>query len=379
MQMRVLHVGCLLDPHARRAEALLEAWPTLGAVAEAVAGAGAEVVVLHAAHRDEVVERGGVTYHFVAESPLARVPGTRTSAGVLPFRLLRAAAALRPDVVHLHGLAFPIHARALARLGRPLLVQDHADRPPARGRVPVHRWGFARVAATAFTAREQAAPFHAAGLLPASARIFEIPESSSRFSPGDQAAARAATGVHGEPALLWVGRLDGNKDPLTILDALARAAPRLPDPHLWCCFTDAPLLGAVRARIATDPRLAGRVHLLGRVPHEEVEALCRAADFLLLGSEHESCGYAVVEALACGATPILSDIPPFRALTGGGAVGALVPRGDAEGFAEALVALSSMPRAPLRDRAAAHFRRHLSFAALGDRLLQAYTQLVGGA
>jgi hypothetical protein len=28
--MRVLHVGCLLDPHARPAAALLEAWPTLG-------------------------------------------------------------------------------------------------------------------------------------------------------------------------------------------------------------------------------------------------------------------------------------------------------------------------------------------------------------
>jgi glycosyltransferase involved in cell wall biosynthesis len=374
--MRVLHVGCHLDPRARRAAALLDAWPTLGAVAEAVAGAGAEVVVLQAAHRDEVVERGGVTYRFVAEPPLARIPGTRTAAGVVPFRLLRAAAALRPDVVHLHGLAFPIHARGLAGLGRPLLVQDHADRPPPRARVPMHRWGLARVAAAAFTAREQAEPFHAAGLLPGSARVLEIPESSSRFSLGDPAAARAATGLRGDPALLWVGRLDGNKDPLTVLDALARAAPRLPDPHLWCCFTEAPLLDAVRERIAAEPRLAGRVHLLGRVPHEEVEALCRAADFLLLGSERESCGYAVLEALACGATPILSDIPPFRALTGRGAVGALVPRGDAQGFADALVALASAPRAALRERAVAHFRRNLSFAALGDRLLRAYARLV---
>jgi glycosyltransferase involved in cell wall biosynthesis len=374
--MRVLHVGCLLDPHARPAAALLEAWPTLGAVAEAVAGAGAEVVVLQAAHRDEVVERGGITYRFVSESPLARIPGTRTSAGALPLRLLRAAAALRPDVTHLHGLAFPIHARGLAALGIPILVQDHADRPPPRRRIPVHRWGLAHIAAAAFTAREQAEPFHAAGLLPSSARVFEIPESSSRFSPGDPAAARAATGLHGDPALLWVGRLDGNKDPLTVLDALARAAPRLPDPHLWCCFTDAPLLGPVRGRIAADPRLTGRVHLLGRVPHDEVETLCRAADFLLLGSERESCGYAVLEALACGATPILSDIPPFRALTGRGAVGALVPRGDADGFADALVTLAALPRAGLRERAAAHFRRNLSFAALGERLDRAYAQLV---
>jgi glycosyltransferase involved in cell wall biosynthesis len=132
----------------------------------------------------------------------------------------------------------------------------------------------------------------------------------------------------------------------------------------------------VRGRIAADPRLTGRVHLLGRVPHDGVETLCRAADFLLLGSERESCGYAVLEALACGATPILSDIPPFRALTGRGAVGALVPRGDADGFADALVTLAALPRAGLRERAAAHFRRNLSFAALGERLVRAYAQLV---
>lgn len=371
----MLFVGCHLDARRRGAEELLEAWPTLGGVAEAVEGAGGEVTVVQAAHADEELLRDGVRYRFVAESPLARVPGTHSSAGLLPLRLLRAAAASAPDVVHLNGLAFPLHARALAALRRPVLVQDHADRPPAR-RIPLHRWGFARVAGAAFTAREQASEFRAPGLLPATARIFEIPESSTRFSPGDPAAARAETGVHGDPALLWVGRLDANKDPVTILDALSLARGRLPDPHLWCCFTDAPLLPDLRARLAADADLAARVHLFGAVPHDRVQALCRAADFLLLASRREGSGYAAIEALACGTTPILSDIPSFRALTGRGAVGALVPVGDARGFADALVALAGFSRPALRERAALHFRRQLSFSAVGSRLMDAYRQIL---
>ncbi|MBV9775145.1 MAG: hypothetical protein JO040_14425, partial [Gemmatimonadetes bacterium] len=144
--MRVLQVGCALDPRRRGGEELLEAWPTLPAVARAVSRAGAEVVVLQAAHADAVVERDGVTFRFVAEPRIARVPGTRGPAGVLPLRLARAAAVLKPEVIHLGGLAFPLHARALATSGVPVLARDHASAPPARN-AAVHRWGHARVAA----------------------------------------------------------------------------------------------------------------------------------------------------------------------------------------------------------------------------------------
>ncbi|MBX6365164.1 MAG: glycosyltransferase family 4 protein [Gemmatimonadetes bacterium] len=371
--MRVLHVGCELDRERRNAAALLDAWPTLLDVARAAADAGVQVEILQAAHRDEVVERDGIRCHFVAEPGLLRAPGTRGAAGVVPFRMARRAAALGPEVVHVNGLAFPLHARALAAVlpRAALLFQDHGDVPPAR-RQRLHAWGLAFADGVCFAAREQARPFVDAGVLPGDVAIFEVPESSTRFTPGSRAAARAATGVHGDPALLWVGRLDANKDPLTVLDALSRALPLLPDPHLWCAFGDAPLLPAVRARLDAEPALAARVHLLGRVPHAEVEALARAADLLLLASHREGCPFAVIEALACGATPLLSDIPAHRALTGRGAVGALFPPGDAAALADALVAWSGRNRALLRRAAREHFERELSFAAVGRKLADAY-------
>ena len=375
--IRVVHVGCVLDVARRGGAELLAAWPTLGDVAAAVRASGADVSVVQAAHRDERLTLAGVEYHFVTEARLARPAGDRRPGAVLPFRLARAVAALTPDVIHVNGLAFPLHLRALTRAAprAAMLVQDHADRPPRRLRWLARR-AFRVVDGVSFTAREQAEPFLEAGILRAGTRIFEVPESSTHFRPGDRAAAGAALGIHGDPAVLWVGHLDANKDPLTILDAVALALESLPGLHLWCCFGKAPLMGAVRARLAADPALAERVHLLGTLLHAQVELACRAADFLLSGSRRESSGYAVIEALACGVTPIAADIPAFRALLGRGAIGALAPCGDAQAFAAHLVNLARSDRDYLRRRARAHFERVLAFPVIGARLAAAYRELI---
>jgi hypothetical protein len=73
-------------------------------------------------------------------------------------------------------------------------------------------------------AAAQAEPFQRFNLLARAVQLFEIPESTSTFLPGDRAAARAATGLHGDPAVLWVGHLDRNKDPLTVLEGVGEAA-----------------------------------------------------------------------------------------------------------------------------------------------------------
>lgn len=360
-RLRVVQVNCVIDEAARAPGELLDAWPTLPAIAEATAAAGAEVTVVQASRFDATDERAGVSYMFVHE------PRLRGVAGCAPWRLARAVRGLRPDVIHLNGLDFPFHARALAALGVPMLVQDHASTPwPRLGRL--RRWGHARAAAFAFTAETQAEPFVAAGELAATARVFAIPESSSRFTPGDRAAERAETGVHGDPALLWVGRLDANKDPLTILRAARLALAQLPGLHLWYVFAGGPLLAEVEAMLHFDPILAGRFHLIGAVPHARVETLLRASDLFVLGSGREGSGYALIEAMACGVAPVVSRIPSFAALTGDGAIGALAPRGDVEAFAAAIVRVWREPAANVR----AHFDRHLSFEAVGRRLVAAY-------
>jgi glycosyltransferase involved in cell wall biosynthesis len=367
--MRITHVNVVRPRWRPDPDALLEAWPTLGDVAHAVARTGAAVTVIQPFHRAAEIERNDVRFRFISEPAL---PGRAT--GCMPWRLAKAVRDCDPDVIHVNGLDFPLHIRALCGLGRPVLVQDHSSRAHIRPRR--RRWGLAKAAGVAFTDVRQAEPFAAFDCFAECTRIFAIAESSTRFGPGDRLAARGVTGLHGDPAILWVGRLDPNKDPLTILDAVAAALPALPGLQLWCCFHEQPLLPAIETRLARSADLAAHVHLLGQVPHRWIELLCQAADFFMLASQHESAGYALIEAIACGATPIVSDIPSFRHLTAEGRIGALVPLGDADGFARALIDLASQPQDRLRQAAIDHFERNLSFEAVGRALHDAYVALL---
>lgn len=371
MRGRAMHVAQLnfLPAPAGLAPAeVLQRWHSLADIAEVAASAGTRVSVVQAAAREERVTRHGIDYHFVDIRGLETAANRgRRFAGLL--------GELGVDVLHGHSLGFAEDAFAIAQcLPRlPILLQDHADRAPRWWRRAQWRRWYAAAAGIAFTAREQAQPFAGAGLFGSRTRVFAIPESSSRFTPGDRAQARAETGLQGEPAVLWVGHLDRNKDPLAMLDGVARAVTRLPGLQLWCAFGRAPLLDAVRRRIARDPRLTGRVHLLGRVAHAQVERLMRAADVFVSASHAEGSGYALLEALACGLAPVVTDIPSFRALTDGGRVGSLWPRGDAAMLAGALVEVASARIAPARVRA--HFDATLSFAAVGRQWADAYAQV----
>ena len=376
--LRVVLVSFHLDHLRRDPEQLLAAWPTLVAAAASVARTGATVSVVQACHRDELLRTGGVKFHFVRTAPRLRFTSRGSLAKlVAPGPLVARLRDLKPDVVQAAGLGFPLQTHALTRAlpTVPVLVQDHGAAPPTGWRRPIHRWGLSGVSAALFTAREQAEPFFSAGVLRRDLPIFDVLEGSSDFTPGDQNEARRLSGLSGDPCLLWLGRLDGNKDPLTILEAVGLAADDLPDPQLWCCFKDAPLEREVRAKFGADPRLKERVHLLGARPQSEIETLCRAADFLVQGSRREGSGYALIEALACGLTPIVSDIPSFRKITGCGAFGALAPPGDAPAFARNLIEWARRDRASLRIAARRWFEKALSYEAIGRDLRRIYDQV----
>jgi glycosyltransferase involved in cell wall biosynthesis len=364
----VAQLNFLPAPAGLAPAAVLEQWHSLADIAEAAASAGTRVSVIQAAAREELITRNGIDYHFVDIRGLA----TATNRGRRFASLL---SAIEADVLHGHSLAFAEEAFAVAQClpCLPIILQDHADRAPRWWRRSQWRRWYAVLAGVAFTAPELARPFARAGLFAPHTRRFAIPESSSRFSVGSRADARTRTGLRGDPCVLWVGHLSSGKDPLSVLDGVSLAAQRLPGLQLWCAFGSAPLLGEVRARIARDAQLAGRVHLLGRVAHAQVEVLMRAADLFVSGSHAESCGYAVLEALACGVTPVLTDIPSFRVLIGGSSIGHLWACGDPTQLADALVA--AVASRPSSAQVRAHFDAALSFDAVGRQWADAYAQV----
>jgi len=366
-----VQVSFFNDPAGRSPRELLAAWPTLVDVAEATCRSGIRVSVVQASSHRQRLERDGVDYHFL---PIGGAQSAIRHNATLG-ELLRA---LSPDVFHVHGLDFPREVVSLAALapGVPIILQDHASRPPRIWRRAAWRRGLSAAAGITFCALEQARPFADAGLVHPDTLLYEIPESTCRFSPGNRAEARRLTGVSGEPVVLWVGHLDTNKDPLTVLQGISAAACSLPRLQLYCCFGSAPLLGSVQARIAADPNLQGRVHLLGRVPHDRIEQLMRAADIFVLGSHREGSGYSLIEALACGLPPVVTDIPSFRSLTGAGAIGKLWPCGDPRGLREAVLSIAARTDAWTRAAVRSHFERELSFDALGHKLAAMYAAVL---
>jgi glycosyltransferase involved in cell wall biosynthesis len=260
--------------------------------------------------------------------------------------------------------------------GIPLVGQAHSATLPKGWRRWHFRWGAGALDATLFCALEQGEFFKQHGLLPAAQPILEVIEVSTLFGPGDRLAARAASGLEGDPCLFWLGNLDANKDPLMVLDAVAEAAVTLPNLRLYMCFLHGPLLPQVRERICVDPALTARVTLLGTLPGPLVETYLRAADFVVQASHREGSGYGIIEALACGTTPLVTDIPSFRRITGNGQYGALVPTDDRQALAREIVVWSRRDRAALRRGAREQFERELSYDAIGRQLREAYVRAV---
>lgn len=374
-EIRVATIGFAPFTKGRKPEELLQSWPMLTEIPSSLRRFGVHVDVLHTSWRTAVLEHRGIRCHFVAERwpPRLRLPAG-PSLPLPPRRLAQLARSLAPDVVHVNGLVFPMQVRYLASVlrGVPILAEQRAM-PRIRGwRRRVYRWGLAPIEGVAFTTREQAQYYFDVGVFRPGLPVFEVLGGSTRFTPGDRSAARVRSGLYGEPALLWVGRLNENKDPLAVLEAFRQAIPELPNPHLWLCFSDAPLLEPVVERVEQDPVLRSRVHLLGFRPRPLLQEFYRAADLFILGSHYESTGFAPIEALACGTPVALTDIPSFRRITGDGRVGALSQPGDVAAMARAIIEWSRRNGAASRHRAREHFERALSYDVLCGQLRAAY-------
>lgn len=362
--MTVLQANFDFDRTLADPEELLERYTTLTGWGEALLEAGADRVVVHQRfHHHAIVRRNGVEYHFGRARELA-------------------AADLRSvEVAHVNGLNFPVQTHRLRRLlaaHAPIIVQDHATGPPPARAVSraVRRWGFVGADAFLFTSARLADPWRAANIIDGRHHhVYEVLEASTTLRPMARAAARDASGIAGSPALLWVGRLNANKDPMTVLAGFERIIAAYPDASLTMVFGAEELLPEIRARLSQSAPLAGSVRLVGQVPHDRLPAYYSAADIFVLGSHHEGSGYALIEACACGAIPVVTDIPAFRVITGNGARGTLWTPGDQASLAQGLLEMAGRDLVALRADLAVHFARELSWTAVGRRALEIYTEV----
>lgn len=351
--LRVLYLNYSYDAGLLSPEDLLARYVTVSGYAEALAAEGVEITVLQRFKYDARLERNGVTYLFHAD----RFP-PKLGRLDIPGRFHRAARQLAPTLVHANGLTFPFQLRAL-RFSLPstirIVAQDHAGAPSRRVRT-LHRWCLSGIDAFLFTSRAQAQPWLDARVISPSQPIFEVIEGSTHFRRHDRT-------PHRPPIALWVGRLIALKDPLTIVRGFLSVRS---DARLHMVYTD----DTLRSAIPDHPAIT----FLGARPHAELEAIYNDADYFVLGSHSESGGYSLIEAMACGVIPVVSDIPSFRRITG--TSGELFTPGDAESFADALRRAMARPLPQASLDTAADFERRLSFPAIARELVSVYREVI---
>jgi glycosyltransferase involved in cell wall biosynthesis len=349
---------------------------------EALHRAGARVMLCQRFHTDVRFTHNGVDYHLIPDHLPAKLRGYR-----FPLQFNRTVQRVcqqqrlagDPLVVHVNGLLFPmptLHLHALLPRPRVLIAQHHAEPPWRSWRTLVQRLGLRPVDAFLFTNHELAQPWIAQGVVPGLAKVHEVMEISSLLHEQPRVLARATTQIVGEPVIFWAGNLKPNKDPLTVLAGFEQVLAQHPRARLYMAYREADLYEPVAAAIAASPRLRQSVTLLGSIPYPQMGAYFNSADLFVQGSHHEGSGIALLDALVCGVVPVVTDIPSFRTITQNGAVGALWPPGDAQGFAAALLRTLARPLAPQSELARQLFATHWSFDAIARRLLAIYRQVL---
>ncbi|MEU4659613.1 glycosyltransferase family 4 protein [Streptomyces sp. NPDC023723] len=266
---------------------------------------------------------------------------------------LRAACA-GADLVHAHGLHASFRA-ALALGGRrgrtPLVVTWH-DRVHAEGpRAQLLRVLERRVtkAATVVLGATSGLVDHARRSGARDARLAAVglpgprppvdPEDADRTRPK----TRAELGATGRPLLIAVGALERQRGLEVLFDAARRWRDLDPVP-LVVVAGEGSLRAALQRRIEAEEL---PVTLVGR--RDDVADLLAAADLALLPGRHETRSLLAREALHARVPLVAGDVEDLRELVGDAAE--LVPAGDAEAFAAAVVRLLGDPgrREVLRD------------------------------
>jgi glycosyltransferase involved in cell wall biosynthesis len=377
--VRVAFINYVWDSDLATPEAALERYFSLTDWSEAVQDAGATVVSVFQRFRaNATLRRNGIEYRFIAEDGLPS-PSMWTGGATA---LHRAVASAGVDLVHVNGV---LHSRRVRHLRRILpadtavLVQDHGGFEPQAASALKRVWlrrGLSAADALMVSSSGQIDQWRGSGIVPGRVMTFDVMESSTRMQRIDRGHAHRISGVAGAPALLWVGRLNENKDPLTVLRGAATFFEARPAAGLTMVFASGDVEPRARAMIAASPALSGRVRLAGRVGRSEMPAYFSAADLFVLGSHREGSGYAAIEALALGVLPVLTDIPSFRALTDNGQVGELWQPGSAESFTRAVERAAA--RLCDNERAACRrwFEQSFSWTVIGQRAVMAYRSVI---
>jgi glycosyltransferase involved in cell wall biosynthesis len=261
--------------------------------------------------------------------------------------VLHAGLFIRPDVLHIQAIGPGLWTPLARLLGLRVVVTHHGADYERQKWGPLARWVLQRGEALAArwanelivisrTIQSDVVTRHGR-------RSTCIPNGLTPPSASADPAMLAGFGLRPQRYLLLVSRLVPEKRHLDLIDAYARArqAGYLTDWHLA-------LVGAAdhadpyARQVAEAASRTPGVVMTGFQTGATLQALLAHAGVFVLPSSHEGLPIALLEALAWGITPLVSDIAPHREM--GLPPESYFPLGDVAALSAALVRLAEQVR-----------------------------------
>ncbi len=178
--------------------------------------------------------------------------------------------------------------------------------------------------------------------------------------------------------LLCVGRMERRKGVQDLIEALTSFTA---DWRLTLVGADTPtaphrrsLRRTLELQAAGDPRIA----FADAVAREELPALMREHDAVVLPSRWECWPYVALEALAAAVPVVATPVGGLREIVAPGVTGWLAPGVGADALRDVLAPLVADPSRARVERDAGAVRRHLAALADPDAFRAAYLRLAGG-
>ena len=177
------------------------------------------------------------------------------------------------------------------------------------------------------------------------------------------------------PRVGYVGRLAEQKRP----DLLVEAFGDLTATASLVVVGDGPLRARVEAAVRRSAA-RDRITLHGFVPHDQVPAVLRSLDLLVLPSVYEEMGSVLAEAMACGLPVVASDVGGIPDVVRDGETGILVPPGDVAALTKAVdeVLGDAAVARRLGDEARRQSARY-SWPGLAERVADLYAAALAAA
>ncbi len=233
-------------------------------------------------------------------------------------------------------------------------------------------------------ARQAAEPY-----APGEFRIIPCGIDLNRFKPGDKGIKGQRNKVTDtrsfDPSIprsrrpltiLFLGRLDARKGLEVLLRALPAVLKSVPDVRLTVVGRG-PM--DKRARQTTEELgISGSVEFLGPVLPDDLPRLYAGCDvYCAPGLGGETLGIVLLEAMASGAPVVASRIPGYDETVRDGVDGILVPPGEPEALASALVGiLTDEPRRKTLTAAGLERTREYAWPKVAQQTLDYYRELL---